>query len=448
MDKLPTFECNNESVNNAFRYAIACLSSNVITMKSGVLEKEEPCFMAGNHYTTPWTRDAAINVYNAGALLSTSVSKNTLLSVLTNKNDKIVIGDQYWDKIIWVIGAYKLYLANKDIEFLSFAYNVVCNTIEELEFNEFDSNLNLFRGPAVYGDGVSAYPIKYRNKDLSAGILDWVKNNEERFSVGYGIPMFALSTNCVYAKAYMVLSEMAKILGKDSTGHLIKAQKIVDSINKNFWNINKGSYDYLYGESDAQESLGLAFSILFDVANDDKASQVSKNAYATSNGIPCVYPCFKPYDKYGYGRHCGTIWPHIQGFWAKAMLKTKNIVRFENEFFSLTKHAVRDKQFAEIYHPDTGEIYGGIQEWDGKYVEWKSEDYQTWSATAYLNMIFEGIVGLNVGDEITFNPYLPKGIEWVKVKNLTLNNKRYDVDLKRNNIAEHSNGVECKINVK
>lgn len=444
MLQIPSFTCDNEKINRAYRYAIACLASNIIMKKSGILDTENPCLMAGNHYDTPWTRDAAINVYNAMAVLSPSISKNTLMSVLEERNGKIVVGDQYWDKIIWSIGAYKVYLVNKDKEFLKFAFNVLKDTIKELEAEEFDTDLNLFRGAAVYGDGVSAYPEKYRNPDGSAGILEWPeKNPGKRYPIGHGIPMKALSTNCVYAENYRIMSQMAQILGEDVTLFKQKYCGLKHAINQHFWNKNKGFYDYLEGESDAQESLGLAMAILFDIADKDKTRKISKNVYITKNGIPCVYPVFHPYEKYGYGRHCGTIWPHIQGFWAKAMLKCGENKMFDHELFSLTENAIRDKQFAEVYHPETGQIYGGIQEWKGNYVEWKSEDYQTWSATAYLNMIIEGIIGLSlINNHPNFKPYLPSGINYAVIKNLSIKGNLLNVEVirkRKDSIYKRSN---------
>ena len=439
MIQIPSFISDNENINKAYRYAIACVTSNVITMKSGVLQNEKPCLMAGNHYDTPWTRDAAINVYNAMALLSPSIAKNTLLSVVYSQNGKAIVGDQYWDKIIWAIGAYKVYQIDGDKAFLRFAFDVLKNTITELEEREFDENANLFRGAAVYGDGISAYPEKYRNPDGSPGILDWAeKNPEKRVHCGHGIPMKALSTNCVYSESYRIMSEMAKVLDENGCVYAKKAKSIKEAINRLFWNEQRGNYDYLQGECDAQEGMGLAFSILFDIADADKAMKIAKNTHTTKQGIACVYPVFPPYEQYGYGRHCGTVWPHVQGFWAKAMLKCGEKARFEKELFALTENAVRDKQFAELYHPETGEIYGGIQEWQGEYVEWKSEDYQTWSATAYLNMLIEGIVGLSVANgKVSFHPYLPTGMNRATLKNLQVAGKKLEVEIIRRNGAQN-----------
>lgn len=62
--------------------------------------------MGGAGYDTPWTRDAAINVWNGAGLIWLEVSRNTLLSVLERKAGKLVIGGQYWDAIIWATDAW------------------------------------------------------------------------------------------------------------------------------------------------------------------------------------------------------------------------------------------------------------------------------------------------------------------------------------------------------
>ena len=61
---------------------------------------------------------------------------------------------------------------------------------------------------------------------------------------------------------------------------------------------------------------------------------------------------------------------------------------------------------------------------------WKSCNYQTWSATAFLNMIFEGIAGYSTING-KFNPYLPDGIDYVKLNNFAVGNERYDLNIKR-----------------
>ncbi len=425
---IPCFACGNEELERAFRLAVGTLAANTRRIRTAEEGEPRPCLMAGLDYPAPWTRDASINVYFAAALLDAEVARNTLLSVLEEKDGALVVGGQYWDRIIWALGAERLWDATGDAAFARLAFDVLRRTAEICLREEFDPKDGLFRGPAVYGDGVSAYPEKYRNPSLSSGIIRWPKEHPAlRFPVGAGIPMKALSTNCVYARAFRIMARLAEALHEDAESWSQRADDLKAAVNRSFWNPAAGLYDYLAGESDAQESLGLAFSILFDIADEGRARSILEHACVTEHGVPCVWPAFPPYRLSGYGRHSGTVWPHIQGFWALAALKAGRGDLFSNELFSLARHAARDGQFAEIYHPEDGRAYGGIQEGGGKYLEWRSCVSQTWSASALLYMVLCGMFGLD-GKGRSHRSFLPEGIAFAELSGLTCRGK--DVHLK------------------
>ncbi len=374
-------------IKDALRLAKATLKANTKIMKAGLMTGPGPCLMAGLDYPTPWTRDAAINTLFAAAEMMPDIAKNTLLSVLEIRDGEPCISGQYWDRIIWALGAEKLIQVTGDPAFTRLTFDAVGNTIKTCLREEFDPADGLFRGPAVYGDGVSAYPEKYRCPSLCSSILKWSgEHPKERAAAGYGIPMKALSTNCVYERAFRALATLADTLGEPSRGYIDRADALKGAVNRAFWNGSAGTYDYLAYECGAQEGLGLAFAILFDIADEAKTKSVLDRVFLTPHGIPCVYPAFAPYDAMGYGRHCGTVWPHVQGFFALAALKAGRRDLFDHEFYVLAEHAVRDGQFAEIYHPEDGRVYGGIQEGGGEYLEWRSCSGQTWSAAAFIAM--------------------------------------------------------------
>ena len=415
--------------------------------------------MAGLDYITPWTRDATINTWNAMALLSGEVSKNTLMSVLNEENGEVYIGGQYWDAIIWLIGAYEYAIVNCDDEFLRLAYQAGKNSMRKFEAEEFDNEKYLFRGPAVYGDGTAAYPDKYANcLDNSSSILKWVENPENpKAEKGFGLPMFALSTNCVYFKAYEILAMLADKHGENGSTYCTKAIKLKEAINKHFWNSTTNNYDYLAGECDHNEGMGLAFAILFDVADDERIKEIYRNTYVSPYGIPCVWPTFDRYKSLnGFGRHSGTVWPHIQAFWALAMLKSGKPKAFEKELNILANNSYRDMHFSEIYHPETGMPYGGLQENtdmfnpDCNYMskseeqireqynpmcanEWNSLRKQTWSATGFLSLIFYGILGLSVKNgKPEFATYLPDCCSEIKITGIKVCNRVFDIHICKN----------------
>lgn len=436
------FACDDTTLTEAYKIAIADALSNIKSYKGGVLTANAPCIIAGADYDTPWTRDAAINVWNAFALLNREVSKNTLLSVLKKSGSRYQIDGQYWDAVIWGIGAYQYVSVSGDTDFLKIAQNALENSLERFEKEEFDPSDGLFRGAAVYGDGVAAYPDRYING--TSGIEPWADdpaNADEKAPVGRGLPMKALSTNCVYYEAYVVLGRMNKMLGGNSSDADAKAEALKAAINKAFWNEQKGTYDYLAYECDAQEALGIAFVLLFDIADERRSALVLENTRVTEQGIACVWPAFERYLSLGgYGRHCGTVWPHAQGFWARTALEKGYAYGFDQELYALAEKAVRDGQFYEIYHPDTGAAYGGLQEGGtgGDIFQWGSCQHQTWSATAYLSLIYYEMLGANIGPgTVTFRPYLPAGVNEAVISGFHVGNTTFDVVIARGQ-GEHT----------
>ena len=427
MNNTPYFVTDNPSVNCAYRMAISNLFGNILPFKDGVLEEAKPCILAGLGYSTPWTRDAAINTWNAGGIICPDVALNTLKSVMGCDEKGYFIDGEYWDRIIWTVGAWEYFVYTGDKDFLSIAYEAVENSLEHFENTEFNEKLNLFRGPACYGDGVAAYPDIYAQHGQSGIITFATENKELCDKKGVGIPMYALSTNCLYYYAYVLADKMAMELGKKEK-YVVKAQKMKDAINSLFWNEEKGTYNYIYdnfGGCDYQEGLGISFVILFGIADERKKELIFENHKTTKFGIPCVYPSFSRYDTsdgLGFGRHSGTVWPHVQGFWADAAALNNKTDLFDKEFTLQTENAVRYYQFSEIYHPTTGEIYGGRQERWGKGITiWESKPHQTWSATAYLHNIYCGLAGMNFTTEGI--KFLPVGVEFIN--KLELKNFKY-----------------------
>lgn len=437
---------DNKALNRAYRIALGDVYSNIAMFKSESdncpVKEKKPCLLAGLEYADTWVRDSSINVYNALGLIEPEIAKNTLMSCTNLVDGVLTIGQnsQYWDFIIWSIGVERYFEYYEDAEFMKFAYSALKNTMDRFERIEFDSNLGLFRGPAVYGDGIAAYPDKFADKiegNGCSGILGWFDYSGTN---DMSIPMYSLSTNCVFYKAYIVLDKLAKKLGEEQKEYSISAANLKKAINKNFWNEKKHTFDYLAHECDYQEGLGLAFVILFDIADEDKMEYVFKNVIETPNGIACVEPSFERYLKLGgYGRHSGTVWPFIQEFWALAKMHEQKYEEFEHDLILNIERTNRDVQMYEIYHPLTGLPYGGLQVHDdtGEISEWKSLNRQTWSATGFLAMIYYGLLGLDTDAEnVIFKPYLPKNCSYMLLSNITLFGNNFSVEVKRSSNNE------------
>jgi hypothetical protein len=233
-----TLRTGNFEIDRAFRIAMGDMLGNVIHYKSGLLEKPLPCLSAGLSYPDPWTRDTALNTWSGAGAIIPEVMKNTLLSCLTRGDASAGMGEgcndvagskvppsvisisgQYWDRVIWAIGAWAFYCQNGDREFLALALEAVRNSLPYLEENEWDGEKQLFRGGACIADGLGAYGDLYSNvKD--SGIYQWPeKNPDKRHPKGAGLPVMALSSNCLYAEAYRLAAVMAVELGLEPDPH-------------------------------------------------------------------------------------------------------------------------------------------------------------------------------------------------------------------------------------
>ncbi len=435
---LPYLHTGDDSLDKAFRMALGDLLGNVLPYQGGLLDAPRPVIIAGLDYVTPWTRDAAINSWFAGSLLIPDIARNTLLAVIERDRQRgLIIGGEYWDAIIWTTGAWDHYLITRDRDFLNIALEATRNTLALFEEDEFDAQAGLFRGGACFQDGIAGYPDFYTAPGAGSGIKEWPERNAAtRPARGHGLPMFALSTNCLYCHAYVLAGRMAEAAGQPADpAWAAKADALRATINRTFWDETAGNYHYMtgpHGDCASQEGLGSAFAILFGIADNRQAARIAQTQHVDAAGIPCVWPGFARYAPWNHhSRHAAMVWPQVQGFWALAALRAGCPERLAFELRTLAQHANRDAQFTEIYHPQTGAIDGGMQERgaDG-IVNWESCRRQTWSATAYLAMILRGICGLNATQEgLLLNPILPKGIPALHLRNLRVGNRTLDLKL-------------------
>lgn len=440
---LPELITDRPDINKAFRLAMSDIHFNIRPYTAGLIDGD-PVLCAGLDYPDPWTRDTAINILNGTSLIFPEVTRNNLLATLIESDGAVMLRDapgspepslNYWDAIIWVLGAWHYYVYTGDDSLLQTALQVAERAFQVFEELEFDPELGLFRGGAVYGDGVAAYPDTYAEPAFAhADIAGWPARNPDRaYPKGTGLPMCSLSTNCVYVEAYRLAARIAREVGDDShRSWETKADALSDAINREFWTEDKGTYRYLvdpFGGSEHQEGLGLSLAILFGIADEDRASRVLDTAHITPQGIACVWPTFPRYavDADTFGRHSGTIWPFIQAFWAEAALTQGRKDLFDREFLTLTRLATQSDGFYEIYHPLTGEPYGGVQE-GIRWGTWASVPRQTWSATGYLRMVLTGVLGMRFSlDGITFEPSLPDGVHKARLRDLPYRNMVLDI---------------------
>ena len=395
-------------IDRAVRIAVGDLIGNIHSYKDGILDQPEPCLFAGLDYDMPWTRDAAFNTWYGLGLLAPDVARNTLLSVLhRDANGNVRIGGQYWDAIIWAHGVWEYYIYTGDRTILEIALPAVSNSLAFFEGTEFDPADGLFRGGACFQDGIAAYPDYFAPRDTPyTGILSWAEQRHAKLTEkGVGIPCKALSTNCLYYRAYQVADLLAKAVGKtpDASWHK-KAEALRLAINDRFWREKEGAYGYLVDAPDddvRQEGLGLAFALLFGVASDAQAEKIFDSVHLTPQGIPCLWPTYPRYERPShFGRHSGPIWPQVNSAWALACHARgrRDLALFELRL--LAEKACRDSEFAEVYHPESGAPYGGLQEeLSGEVEQFGICHRQSWCASGFIAMVIYCQLDLQIPDD-------------------------------------------------
>jgi hypothetical protein len=414
--------CNDSTIKDAFNLAVNTVDINV---RRGILA-------AGGDYGGEWTRDISINSWNGASLLRPQVAEHSLWSITIHKD---TIGHQYWDKIIWVVAAYNHYLVTGDKDFLKQAYICSVNTMSQLEQQVFNANYRMFMGPSVFNDGIAGYPEPiYEPENYSSSVLD--HKGSARIK--------CLSTNCVYYGAYIALSKMSRLLNEDKAvtdSYTQKAADLKNNILKHLYDEDSNSFYYLIDQNGkpfiAQEGLGISFAVIFGVINGDKANQLISNAAVSKYGITSIYPDFPRNSREKPGRHNNIIWPMVNGFFAKAAISAKCYPIFSNELFNLTHLALDedkgDYNFREVYNPYTGQPDGGWQANGAANpnYHWASCKLQTWSATAYISMVLNGVFGMRFGDKaLTFVPYLPDGINYIELKDINYRQSVLNITIK------------------
>ncbi|MDD3154178.1 MAG: hypothetical protein PHS41_04865 [Victivallaceae bacterium] len=423
-----TCRTNNDSLDLAYRIALGTLAENIVWRKqTGAMTKDAPVVVAGLGYRDPWTRDSAFNAWYAAALLAPRAAEEALRSVVEKTADGwSVHNGGYWDAVIWIFGAWNDYIRTGDDAFLAWASEVATCLLTYNEENELDNADGLFRGGACFQDGISAYPEKFLTSQGDSGIFDCTRRLPRPAYLkdkGVGIPCKALSTNVLYYLGYRCKDLME---GGQSVW-AAKAEKLAEAIERGFFDPVRNRYRYLLDAEDPnperEEALGHAFLLISGLAQGARAKRILAYAHRTPQGVPCLWP---PYERYAarpekYGRHCGTIWPQVNAAWALGAAAAGDFRTAFAELALQTARTVRDNGFFELYHPETGMPYAGIQERPGcgMCMYYPSNPGQTWCATGYLAMVHEILFGVHFqADGVTVSPTLPEGMNHAELHNL------------------------------
>ncbi len=401
ISQYPQLKTDNELIQSLYNMALE---------ETKLLSEEDGTFRTGAKWAGVWTRDVSYATVLGMGIADTERARHSLLKKV--KRDRIIQdtgSGGAWpvssDRTTWALAAWEIYLISGDDLWLEYCYKVIKNTVEDDRYIVFDKASELYKGESSFLDWrIQTYPRWMDNVDIYQS-----KN---------------LGTNLVHYQALTILSNMAHLLNleDDKSKYSKWAEDLKKSINQKLWNSGKGYYNqYIYGRnfeyaSPKSESLGEAFSVLFNVA-DEKSKTIIENTPIVTWGIPCVYPQIPNIRPY----HNNGIWPFVQTFWNLASSKTGNCNALEQGISSFYRAAALFLTNKENMVAENGDFITAL-----------NSDRQLWSVAGNLGHIYKIFFGMSFSpdDKIYFNPVIPNSYKCkMELSNLKIRNKEFVIKI-------------------
>lgn len=358
------------------------------------IRTEEGLLRAGASWQGVWTRDTAYAAAMGGALAAPEDFRRSLMSRVRNG---IILQDTGtgggWpvstDRVAWALGAWAVYRATGDREWLEQCADIITNTLEQ-DARVLPQDTPLQPGETSF--------IDWREQSYP----DWATPAH----IGAG---FAFGTNVVHAVCRRLHMRMLRLLGRKAEADRREEEydSLVESINNTFWSRANQQYGMLYtlhGYLDERvDSLGNALAVRYGIAGEhgERAMQaLPRSAYGT--------PVFSPY-KAGQqaSYHNRAIWPFVEGWVLQAHAELRDCAGFAFSMASLLGAFLVNGSHKENFNAESGEADETVQ----------NSDSQLWSICGMLGAVYHGLFGLQFeGNNLVFNPCVPKeyaGSHWI-----------------------------------
>jgi len=374
-----------------------------------MLMEEDGTFRTGEAWPGVWTRDLS---YAATLSLAYLDPDRCIKSLMTKVSNNRIIQDTgtggAWpvssDRVVWALAAWEIYNYTGDKEWLEKAFEIVRNSLDDDSKTIIDPSTGLIRGESSFLDWrKQTYPLWMEPADI------------------YG--SLNLGTNAAYYQALNIAGLMAREL--DLEDHWSeRAELLRENINNRLWLEDRGYYgQYLYGGrhrslSPRAEALGESFTVLFDIADDDRKKKVLMNTPVTPFGITCIYPQIPGIPPY----HNNGIWPFVQAFWTLANAENKHTDAVEAGLASIIRPAALFLTNKENFVAETGDFAGTEV----------NSDRQLWSVAAMLAMHHRVLIGISFENgRMEFSPVIPESFRGThSLRNFMYRNGTYDITVK------------------
>ena len=357
-----------------------------------------------------WTRDVSYSIIHSMSYIQTEAAKTSLLCKVNSKGE--IIQDTgtggAWpcstDREIWVGAAWEIYKVTGDMEWLKTVYPVAKKSLEVDMRTVFEKETNLVKGESSFIDWrEQSYPTWMEPADI--------------------YDTKCLGTNMVFYIALTSAAEMGRVLGDDATAEYFEemAARVKEGINENLWMDDLGYYaQFLGGRNDdllydKSETLGQALSIIWGVAEGERAKTLSENMPIVDYGAPVFWPWIPDQPPY----HNQAVWPFVQSYWIHASAKAGNEQGVLHGVGAVWRAVMMYATNKENYVADTGN-------WRGTQI---NSSNMLWSLSGNLSITFKLLMGMNFGaDELRFAPVVPRNLKADRtVRNFRYRNSTLDV---------------------
>ena len=358
------------------------------------------CFETGVKWHYVWTRDLSYSVDLDLWRTDPERAKASLLFKLSDVREKSVPPGLYamqdtgsggsWpistDRVVWFLAASHLL---HDPAFADTVWQALNDTLAQDRQYAFDAGTGLYRGETSFLD--------WREQTYPA----WTAQNVRFIAQSY-----ALSTNVLHYQALRLAAELASTR-KDprAADYAAQAEALKLAINTLFWRADQGQYmSYIGGDGmpvNSYDLLGVSLAITSGVADPQRARLALAHYPTWPAGSPVIWP--ERSDQAIY--HNRAIWPFVSAYALRAARAVDDPQRIAHELRSMMRGAALSGTNMENFelasqatHVDEGKLSGPVVD----------SERQLWSVAAYMNMVAEGVFGLQDDDSV--QPKLPTSL--------------------------------------
>lgn len=342
----------------------------------------------GKEWAGVWTRDVSYSIILSMAYMQPEASMISLMKKV-NPSGQIIQdtgSGGAWpvstDRMVWVLAAYELYKVTGSRQWLETVYPIALRSLEK------DGKTIVAPDGLVKGE---------------TSFIDWREQSYPRWMQTADISQSeAMGTNVMYAAALEATSKMARKLGKKTEADKLEAasRALAANIDKTFYMPDKGYYGmYTYGRDSKilnprAETLGLALSILYDIAPAERQREISTSNPHTPFGPAIFYPQIPDIPNY----HNNALWPFVASYWALAQAKAGNEQGTLEGIGSVVRPAALFATNKENFNLDNGDYFTEL-----------NSSNMLWSLSGNIALTTRILFGLHFEEDgIRISPFVPQ----------------------------------------